>query len=333
MRGELALGEMLALYTIAAGVLGRAASLVRIGGEMQMVKAYVARLEDVFQSAPEQALARSPEGACLRSAALRGALRVEHISFSYGPASPMIIDDVSFEVAAGQFVAIVGASGSGKSTLAKLLVGLNRTVSGSVFYDDHAIDSFDLRSLRNQIGFVPQTPDLFTGSIRHNITIWDPSHTEHEIEQAAAKACVDQDIRAMPLGYETLVSDGGSSVSGGQRQRIAIARVLLRQPRVLILDEATSALDAILESKVHAQLAALACTRIVIAHRLSTIMRADKIYVLAHGKLAEQGTHDTLRAKGGYYARLLSELQANGAKASAPEGPLAGTPRAEHPAA
>jgi len=321
MSGELALGQMLALYTIAAGVLARAASVVRVGGEMQLVNAYGALLEDVFQSAPEQA--PPAEGRALaRAEALSGAIRVEHVSFRYGPESPLVLDDVSLEIPAGQFVAIVGPSGSGKSTLAKLLVGLHRPVDGRVRYDERPIDSFDLGALRRQVGFVAQTPELFPGTIRSNVTIWDENRTEAEIERAAAAACVDQDIRAMQLGYDTPVSDGGSSVSGGQRQRIALARALLREPRVLILDEATSALDAVLESRVHAQLATVACTRVVIAHRLSTIRRADQIIVLVNGKVAERGTHQTLHAQGGHYARLVNDLQLNGSRAPDPNGAI-----------
>ena len=184
------------------------------------------------------------------------------------------------------------------------MVGLYLPTAGRILYDGVDLASLDLRSVRIQLGIVTQAHYLFGGSIRDNIALAAPDVTVEEIVEAATQAQIHADIKAMPMGYDTLLIDRGASLSGGQRQRLALARALVRKPAVLLLDEATSALDHVTESRVQQALDNLRCTRIVIAHRLSTIVRADRILVMDDGKLVESGTHAELLRKGGAYARL-----------------------------
>jgi len=208
-------------------------------------------------------------------------------------------------IKSGQFVAIVGRSGAGKSTLASLLVGLYTPTSGRICYDDVDLAGLDVHSVRRQLGIVPQQPYLFGASVRENIALVDPTLPLEKVMAAAQLAHIHADIMALPMGYETVLADGGASLSGGQRQRIALARALVNQPAILLLDEATSALDTVTERQIQAALAELRCTRIVIAQRLSTIQAADVILVLDKGRLVEQGTHAELFALGGVYTGLV----------------------------
>jgi len=202
-------------------------------------------------------------------------------------------------------VAIVGHSGAGKSTLAHLLLGLYLPGQGRVLYDGHDLRDLDLRTVRGQVGVVPQNPALFGDSVRGNISLGDPAMPLERVIEAARLAHLHEDVMEMSMGYETLLIDRGASLSGGQRQRIALARALARRPSILLLDEATSALDGLTERDVQDSLASLHSTRIVIAHRLSTIIRSDLILVMQKGRLVERGTHDQLLAGNGAYARLI----------------------------
>jgi ABC-type bacteriocin/lantibiotic exporter with double-glycine peptidase domain len=178
--------------------------------------------------------------------------------------------------------------------------------SGRILYDGVDLTELDLRSVRQQVGIVLQSPALFSASIRSNITLADPTLSLEAVVEAARLAHIHDEIMAMPMGYESLLLDRGTSLSGGQRQRLALARALVRKPAILLLDEATSALDAITEGRVHQALAAIHCTRIVIAHRLSTVVGADLILMMEDGALVEAGTHAQLLARGGAYAALVS---------------------------
>ncbi|MBX3162140.1 MAG: peptidase domain-containing ABC transporter [Deltaproteobacteria bacterium] len=306
MDGRISLGEMLAINALAIGLLAPLSTMVNVALQLQLLGSYMDRIDDVLQTDPEQTgegLARAPR--------LTGRITLQNVSFRYGDNLPYVVRDVSVDIKPGQTVAIVGTSGCGKSTLARLLAGLYRPVDGRILFDNHDVVSLELRSLRRQIGVVFQTPSLFAGSIRGAIALAAPNAPLAKLVDAARVAAVHDDVMAMPMGYETLLSDGGMSLSGGQRQRIALARALVADPAVLILDEATSALDGQTERRVIENLAQLKCTQIVLAHRLSTIVNADLILVMDGGEIVESGTHQELLSRGEHYARLVAaQLQA-----------------------
>ena len=237
---------------------------------------------------------------------LTGAIEVSGVSFRYGESLPYVLRDLSFKVRPGEYVAIVGESGCGKSTILRLLLGFEEPEIGSIFYDSYDVRKVNLRSLRRHIGTVMQDSRLFMGDILANITISAPSATIDDAWRAAELAGIADDIRKMPMGMQTFVTEGGGGVSGGQRQRIMIARAVCGNRRILMFDEATSALDNKTQKHVADSLADLKCTRLVIAHRLSTVRECDRILLVADGGIAEEGTYDELIAKGGRFADLVA---------------------------
>lgn len=236
---------------------------------------------------------------------ISGGIELSHVSFRYGENLPMVIDDMSLKIGAGQYVAIVGTTGCGKSTLMRLLLGFEKPLKGAIYYDGKDMDTIDLRSLRRKIGSVMQNGGLLSGDIFANITISAPWLTLDDAWAAAEIAGMADDIRRMPMGMFTLISEGQGGISGGQKQRLMIARAVAPKPRILMFDEATSALDNLTQKKVSEALDKLKCTRIVIAHRLSTIRHCDRIIVLDKGKIIEDGTYDQLIAKNGFFAELV----------------------------
>ena len=237
---------------------------------------------------------------------LSGAIEVSHLSFKYDVGSErQILKDVSFHIRAGQYVAIVGESGCGKSTLMRILLGFEKPQKGAVYYDRKNIDSLDLKSLRRKIGVVMQSGKLIWGDIFSNITISAPWLTLEDAWNAAEIAGIADDIRAMPMGMQTIIQEGGGGISGGQRQRLMIARAVAPKPKILFLDEAPSALDNITQKHVSEAMDKMRCTRLVIAHRLSTIRQCDRILFLKDGVVAEDGTYEELIAKNGYFADLV----------------------------
>ena len=299
--GTMTLGAVLALAALAGAFLGPLGNLVATATQLQLLWSYLERIEDVLGAAPEQPLDEARQ-----IPTLRGRITLDDVSFRYTTTAPSVVRNVSLEIEAGDFVAIVGRSGSGKSTLASLLLGLYTPTAGRIAYDGADLAGLDARALRQQVGIVNQRAYLFGGTLRNNIAMGDPQLPLDQLVAAARRAEIHDEISAMPMGYDTLLIDGGASLSGGQRQRVALARALARQPAILLLDEATSALDAVTERAVQTQLAQLPCTRVVIAHRLSTIREADLILVMDDGRVVEQGTHAELLARGGAYARLIS---------------------------
>jgi ABC-type bacteriocin/lantibiotic exporter with double-glycine peptidase domain len=297
---------MLAVNALAMLFLTPLASLVSSGRELQLIGAHLERLADVLEAEPEQTGGKREQ-----LPALQGNIELAGVTFGYRPESP-IVHEISLRVQAGQKVALVGPTGSGKSTLAMLLLGLYPPDAGSVLYDGVPLDQLDLGWLRRQCGVVLQEPFLFSGSIRQNIAFKDPALSLGEVREAARLAAIDEEIMQMPMGYETLLNEGGLGLSGGQRQRLALARALVQRPAILLLDEATSNLDTVTEAAVDQHLDRLGCTRIVIAHRLSTVRNADQILVLYEGRLVEQGRHEELVTRGGQYAALVHGQDAVG---------------------
>ncbi|OHE64337.1 MAG: NHLP bacteriocin export ABC transporter permease/ATPase subunit, partial [Treponema sp. GWB1_62_6] len=255
------------------------------------------RLRPIIGTLPEADDSKEKPGV------LSGRIEVSHLSYRYDPEGPRVLKDISLSVGPGEFVAIVGSSGSGKSTLLRMLLGFASPDAGAVYYDGQDLSSLDVRGVRRQIGVVLQNGQLMGGDIRTSI-LGSSKLTEDDAWEAARMAGLDQDIREMPMGMYTMVPPGGGTLSGGQRQRLIIARAIVGKPRMLFFDEATSALDNRTQAIVGQSLEGLQVSRLVIAHRLSTIMKADRIYVMDKGEIAESGAYEELMASGGLFAEL-----------------------------
>jgi len=300
LQGTMQVGTMLALVALSSVILTPLESLVTSGQELQMIRAHLQRLVDVLEAAPEQEVQQvhAPPR-------LSGRIRLDQVSFQYEPQGQKVLQDITVQIEAGQKVALVGRTGSGKSTLGKLLLGLCQPTEGEICYDDIPLHRLNYQQVRAQCGVVLQDVYVFNGSIRQNITFYNPELSLAQVIEAAKIAGLHDEIMQMPMGYETMVSEQGSTLSGGQRQRLALARALVHAPVILLLDEATSSLDVITERVVERNLDALGCTQIVIAHRLSTIRNADRILVLDQGRIVESGSHEELVKQNRYYARLI----------------------------
>lgn len=240
---------------------------------------------------------------------VEGRVEIRDVYFRYRPDLPLVLKGLSLTAERGQFVAIVGPSGAGKSSLVRLLLGFDQPEQGSIFIDSKDVRYLNKRALRRQIGVVLQSGRILSGSIFHNITA-GASMTRDDAWEAAHIAGLDNDIKAMPMGMDTFLNEGATTISGGQRQRLMIARAVARRPKLLIFDEATSALDNVNQETVSRNLESLKSTRVVIAHRLSTIVRADVIYVLDGGVIVESGTFEQLMAKDGHFAELAKRQMA-----------------------
>jgi ATP-binding cassette subfamily B protein len=298
--GRMSIGFMLALNTLAVQFLVPLGALATSAQELQIVRAHFDRIADVVGTPPEQdiALVHTPRR-------LSGRIELKHVSFQYDQNAPLVLRDINLNIYPGQKVALVGRTGSGKSTLGKLLVGLITPTSGSILFDGIPLRQLNYQQVRSQFGSVLQESFVFSGSIKENIALNNPDLAMERIIEAAQLAAIASDIEKMPMGYDTLVSEGGSVFSGGQRQRLALARALANHPALLLLDEATSALDVVTEQIIAQNLRRLPCTQIIIAHRLSTIRNADLIVMLDQGSIVEQGTHEQLLSRNGFYARLI----------------------------
>ena len=270
-----------------------------IAGEIAQIKPMLNMVEPILEATPETA----EDKPSVES--LTGGIEVTGVSFRYGDNQPYVLHDLSFKIRPGEYVAIVGTSGCGKSTIMRLLLGFEKSERGSIFYGPHDVTKVDLRSLRQHIGVVMQDGKLFMGDIASNITISTPLATLDDAWEAAEIAGIADDIRKMPMGMQTLVTEGGGGVSGGQRQRLMIARAVCGKRRILMLDEATSALDNKTQKHVSDSLDALKCTRVVVAHRLSTVRHCDRILVVDGGRIAEEGTYEELIEAGGLFADLV----------------------------
>lgn len=289
--------QFLAFQSAFSTFNGTVVSVIPVVAQFFTIKPHIDNLKPVLEEMPESSDDK------MDADVLTGAVKIEHLTFSYGPDLPDVLHDISLDIKAGENVAIVGKSGCGKSTLLRLLLGMETPKRGGIYYDYQDMQELNLASVRCQLGVVLQNGQLMTGDIYTNIVGTSPL-TMEDAWEAATMAGIAEDIKAMPMGMHTVISEGSGNISGGQRQRIMIARALAGRPAIVMLDEATSALDNRTQAIVTESLNKLKATRIVIAHRLSTIREADHIVVMDKGRIVEQGTFDGLMAQNGMFARL-----------------------------
>ena len=291
-------GQFVAFNGVFMNVLSSMLALSGVVLDLLIIFPLFQRLRPIIETPPETDEAKAHPGE------LSGEVEVYHLSFRYTPDGPLILKDVSLLIRPGEFVALVGGSGSGKSTLLRLLLGFEKPESGAILYDSQELSSLDLREVRRQIGVVLQSSKLMPTDIYRNIIGSHTTKTLNDAWEAARMAGLDRDIKNMPMGMNTVVSEGGGTFSGGQRQRLMVARALVNRPRIIFFDEATSAMDNETQRTVTESLDAMQATRIVIAHRLSTIINADRIFVLQYGELVQAGTYTELMNQAGPFADL-----------------------------
>ena len=287
-------------FTASFGAVTAAfAALADIAMTFSTIKPTLEMAEPILKAEPE-----ASEGREILTS-LSGNIELNNVSFRYNTTMPYVLKNLNLKIRSGEYIAIVGRTGCGKSTLVRLLLGFETPEKGAIYYDGKDINSLDLRSLRRRIGSVTQDGTLIQGEIFENIVISAPQLTLKEAWEAAEIAGIADDIREMPMGMNTMISEGQGGISGGQKQRLMIARAVAPKPKILIFDEATSALDNLTQRKVSEALDGLKCTRIVIAHRLSTIRHCDRILMLEGGRIIESGTYEELIRQNGKFAAMV----------------------------
>lgn len=300
--GEITFGTLVAFSTISISFINPIVSLSQSYTQILSLGAYFRRIFDVIKSKTETINNSS-------KLELQGAIELRDVSFKYNKFGKNVLNNISLNIAPGEKIAFVGPSGSGKSTLAKILLGVYKPSDGEIYYDNKNVEELNITDLRTQIGSVMQDSSLFNRTIMENISMMQPDITLEEVVAASIKANIYNEIMALPLNFETIISENGMNFSGGQVQRLQIARALVRKKPILIFDEATSALDTISEKVIDSYLNESSCTRVIIAHRLSTVINADRIYVLSNGEIQEFGTHEELIKKHGHYYQLYNGSQ------------------------
>ena len=313
MAGEMTLGTLVGFYILAEMFLAPVGRFLEFADKRQALETDLQRLDDISRAAEDPVFSRrSPKSESIPTfngrLQLAGQLDLRNVTFGFNKSRPPLIKDLNLVIRPGQRVAVVGPSGSGKSTLARLVSGIYQPWSGEILFDGHLRDEIPEEVLRRSISTVDQEVVLFSASVRDNITLWNPAVPDEAIVAATRDACIHDEILLRPLGYSTLVEEGGVNFSGGQRQRLEIARALVGHPTVLVLDEATSALDAATEEDVDDALRRRGVTCLIVAHRLSTVRDCDEIIVLDKGNEVQRGTHDDLIADrdGTYYKLVMS---------------------------
>ncbi|WP_375310364.1 NHLP family bacteriocin export ABC transporter peptidase/permease/ATPase subunit [Bradyrhizobium sp. A5] len=306
IEGSLTLGSLVAFQSLMASFSEPVATLVNQAGGFQLIRGALDRLEDVYNY-PLGDTAKDDASGQRFPAKLAGRIELRNVQFGYSLLEPPLIADLSIAVSPGSRVALVGASGSGKSTLGRLICGLNKPWAGEILIDGAPLQDVPPNILANSIAYVDQDIFLFEGTVRDNLTLWDWTVPDVDLTRALKDGEIQDEIAIRAGNYESYVNEGGTNFSGGQRQRIEIARALVGRPSIVVLDEATAALDPVTEKAIDDNLRRSGCTCVIIAHRLSTIRDCDEIVVLRQGKVAERGTHETLLALGGEYARLVSQ--------------------------
>ena len=301
VKSKVSPSEYMAFNAAYGMVSGAFTALSGVALTVAQIKPILAMAEPILKTEPESSEVKS------MVTRLNGGIELSNVCFRYGDDMPWVVDGMNLKIRPGEYVAIVGRTGCGKSTLMRLLLGYEKLEKGAIYYDGRDMSKLDLRSLRRRIGSVMQTGSLFQGDIYSNIVITAPQLGLEQAWEAAELAGIAEDIRAMPMGMQTLISEGQGGISGGQKQRLMIARAVAAKPKILMLDEATSALDNKTQKKVSDALDGLKCTRIVIAHRLSTIRHCDRILVLDQGRIAEDGTYEELIEKNGIFAELVAK--------------------------
>ena len=305
--GKMNAGDLVTMQIYSFFIFGPLQDIGNIILSYREAEASLNNFKNLMQKAPEPTAIKPQHLGPVQQ------LEFRSVSFKHQTAQHRAIDDISFSVKKGETIAFVGPSGSGKTTLMKLLVGLYRPQEGNIFYNGLDENNIDFNDLRNQIGFVTQDTQLFSGTIRENLMFVNPKATEEELLDALAKASCNYLLSRAEKGVDTMIGEGGLKLSGGEKQRLSIARALIRKPRLMIFDEATSALDSLTEEEITDTIRNISSTSnqvtILIAHRLSTIMHADRIYVLERGEVVETGTHaDLLSEKGLYYAMWRQQI-------------------------
>ena len=309
MDGAVSMGMLVAFQSLMLGFITPVNRMVDLGSTLQEVHADIDRLDDVLSASADRPPGRraADDSSDLSNVSkLSGYLEMRNVTFGYSPLDPPLIENFDLSLRPGSRVALVGGSGCGKTTIAKLVCGLYAPWSGEVAFDGRPRQDVPHRLMASSFAVVDQEVVLFEGSVRDNLTLWDPTISESDMVRAAEDACMHEEISSRPEHYHSRVEEGGRNFSGGQRQRLEIARALVTNPVLLVLDEATSALDPTTEAAIDDNLRRRGCTCLIVAHRLSTIRDCDEIVVLERGRVVQRGTHDKMKAVPGPYRQLIA---------------------------
>jgi ABC-type bacteriocin/lantibiotic exporter with double-glycine peptidase domain len=305
INGDLTIGRLVAFQSLMIIFQRPVGTLVALGGRLQTLQGDLNRVDDVLQHDVDPGYDVDEPAAAETAPRLEGHLELRQVTFGYSRVAAPLIREFDLRIEPGQRVALVGGSGSGKSTVANLICGLFHPWDGQILIDGKERRQLPRAVLANSLSMVDQDILFFAGSVRDNLTLWDPTVPQECLEQACRDAEIHDVVLSLPGGYDSELLEGASNLSGGQRQRLEIARALVSRPSILVLDEATSALDADTEYRIDRNLRRRGCSTVVVAHRLSTIRDSEEIIVLQRGEVIQRGRHEELWDSGGEYSRLI----------------------------